>query len=110
MFLASLLPAPLLSYRIWVLFWHRTGANPLSWKGSLGAMVNRGLRPFGIELVRINDIWRPLSRWRTQTASEGLTNPFSPPFLRTFQGSRITSLQQPADFAVVIPTVLRSTL
>jgi glycosyltransferase involved in cell wall biosynthesis len=88
----------------------RAGASALSWKGTLGAAVNRVLCPFDLELVRGADFWRPLSRLRTQTASEGLTEPFSPPFLRGFQGSRITSLQEPADFAVVIPTILRSTL
>jgi hypothetical protein len=63
-----------------------------------------------LELVRDADFWRPLAGLGTSTAPGGPTKPFSAPFLRGFQGSRITSLQEPADFAVVIPTILRSTL
>ena len=82
----------------------------MSWRASVSAGANRALRPFDFQLVRGADIWRPLSKLRTQTASEGPTAPFSSPFLKGFRGSRITSLQEPADFTVLIPTILRSTL
>jgi hypothetical protein len=45
-----------------------------------------------------------------QPAPGGPTKPFSAPFLRGLQGSQIASLQEPADFAVVMPTALRPTV
>jgi glycosyltransferase involved in cell wall biosynthesis len=82
----------------------------LTWKASLAAAANRILRPFDFQLVRRADIWQPLSQLRIQNAFEDPTEPFSTPFLRGYQGNRIRSLQEPADFTVVIPTILRPTL
>ena len=77
-------------------------------------MSNRILRRFDVKLVRSSkrthhdEIWRPLSDL-IEPAPEGPTKPFCAPFLKGLQGSQIASLQQPADFAVVMPTVLQPT-
>ncbi len=81
----------------------------MTWKASLAAAANHVLRRYDIQLIRGADLWRPLSQLRRQPA-EGPTQPFSAPFLKGFQGSRIASLQQPFDFAVVMQTMLRSTI
>lgn len=82
----------------------------MTWKASIAAMANGILRRFDIQLVRGVDIWRPLSQLGKQPIPEGLTAPFSAPFLKGLHGSGITSLQAPADFAVVMPTMLRPTI
>jgi hypothetical protein len=89
----------------------------LSWKTSLAAAANRVLRRFNAELVNASErkrqhdeILRPLSRLNVQPALGGPADPFSTPFLKGFQGSQIASLQEPVDFAVVMPTVLRPTI
>jgi hypothetical protein len=56
-----------------------------------------------------DEIWRPLSDL-IEPPCEGPAEPFSAPFLTGVRGSQIASLQEPADFAVVMPTVLRSTI
>src|SRR5205814_8657034 len=63
-----------------------------------------------IQCIRGSDIWRPLTQLGKQPCPGGLTEPFSPPFLKGFHGSKIRSLQEPADFAVVMPTILRPTI
>jgi len=68
------------------------------------------LRPFDIQLVRNPAFWNPLTQLGNQPAPERLTEPFSAPFVRGFQGKDVKSLQQPADFAVVIVTTLRPTI
>jgi hypothetical protein len=82
----------------------------LSWKAGLGAAANRVLRPFGVQLVHGVRFWKPLTQLGKQPVAERPTEPFSAPFLRGFQGKNIKSLQEPADFAVVIPTMLRPTI
>ena len=82
----------------------------MSWKVSLAAAANQVLRRFDIQLIRGVDLWKPLSQLGDQPASENITAPFSVPFLKVFRGSKIGSLQEPFDFAVVIPTTLRPTL
>jgi hypothetical protein len=82
----------------------------LSWKASLIGLANGILRPFDIELVRSAGLWRPLGDFGKQPVAERLTEPFSMPFLNGFQGRNIRTLQEPADFAVVIPTTLRPTI
>lgn len=87
----------------------------MTWKASLVLISNHILRRFDIKLVRSSkrthhdEIWRPLSDL-IEPAPGGPTNPFSPPFLKGLQGSEIVSLQKPADFAVVMPTVLQPTI
>jgi hypothetical protein len=81
----------------------------VSLEANLALSANYMLRPFDIELVRVSGIWRPLERLEVLPDPEQ-TNPFSAPFLKGFQGSQIKSSQKPADFAVVIPTVLRPTI
>src|SRR5262249_56879281 len=78
-------------------------------------MSNRILRRFDVKLVRSSkrthhdEIWRPLSDL-IEPAPGGPSKPFSAPFLKGLQGSQIASLQNPADFAVVMPTVLQPTI
>jgi hypothetical protein len=79
-------------------------------RASLGLATNRVLRRFDAELVRPSHIWRPLLGLGLQPAPREPTKPFSPPFLKGLQGSQIASLQKPADFAVVMPTVLQHTI
>ena len=99
----------------------KVGSNPLHgtphliWKASLAQAMNRILRRFDLKLVRASkrtyhdEIWRPLSDL-IEPPPEVQAEPFSPPFLTGLQGSQIASLQEPADFAVVMPTVLRPTI
>jgi hypothetical protein len=103
----------------------------LSWKRSLAVTANRILRRFDAELVSTrqrqkqrdemqrqrdemqrqrNEIWRPLSQLGFQPVSGKPVEAFSAPFLKGFQGTQIASLQDPVDFAVVIPTILRPTI
>jgi len=82
----------------------------LSWKVGLAAAANRILRRFDIRLVRGVDLWRPLSQTGSQPVARSPIPPFSAPFLTGYRGSKIVSLQDPADFAVVIPTVLRPSI
>ena len=56
-----------------------------------------------------DEIWRPLGDLIEPAPGEP-TKPFSAPFLKGLQGSQIASLQKPADFAVVMPTVLQPTI
>jgi hypothetical protein len=79
-------------------------------RASLGLAANRFLRRFDAELVRASDIWRPLLGLGFQPAAGEPSKPFSAPFLKGLQGTKIGSLQKPADFAVVMPTVLRQTI
>jgi hypothetical protein len=78
-------------------------------------MSNRTLRRFDVKLVRSSkgthhdEIWRPLSDLVEPAPGEP-TKPFSAPFLRVLEGSQIATLQKPADFAVVMPTVLQPTV
>src|SRR5205814_4346999 len=62
---------------------------------------------FDFELNRTSALWRPLGGWAPGPAAEA---PRSLPFVKVTQGKKIGSLQQPADFAVVIPTILRPTI
>jgi Glycosyl transferase family 2 len=55
-------------------------------------------------------VWRPLTQLGDELPLEGPTEPFSAPFLRGIRGSKIASLQEPVDFAVVMPTTLRPTI
>jgi hypothetical protein len=73
----------------------------MSWKARLSGVANGILRPFDLELVRTGGFW---------SVAVSPTEPFSIPFLNGFQGRNIKSLQDPADFAVVIPTTLRPTI
>jgi hypothetical protein len=82
----------------------------LSWRANLAARLNRVLRPLDIQVVRGVDVWRPLTQLGRQPDPGPYSSPFSPPFLKSFQGSKLDSLQQPADFAVVMPTTLRKTI
>lgn len=82
----------------------------MSWKASLAAAANYILRCADIQLIRNVDFWKPLSHLGKQPVTERPFEPFSAPFLRAFQGSKVTSLQGPTDFAVVIPTILRPTI
>jgi hypothetical protein len=82
----------------------------MTWKAKLAATANGVLRPLGIQVVRGAEVWRPLTQLGRQPAPGGITVPFSMPFLKGFQGSKIASLQQPADFSVVMPTILRTTI
>jgi hypothetical protein len=63
-----------------------------------------------MHLTRRTDLWRTLSQLGKQPSPQGATEPFSAPFLKGFRGSDIVSLEEPADFAVVIPTMLRPTI
>jgi hypothetical protein len=84
----------------------------LSWRASLVRASNRILRRFDVKLVRSSkrtyhdDIWRPSSDL-IEPAPGRPIKPFSAPFLKGLQGAQIASLQDPADFAVVMPTVLQ---
>ncbi len=82
----------------------------MAWKAWLAAAANRGLRRFDIQLIRGVDLWKPLSQLGNQPAAEMTIEPFSQPLLESFKGSKIRSLQEPADFAVIIPTTLRASL
>jgi hypothetical protein len=79
-------------------------------KARLAQATKHILRQFDAELVRASEFWRPLTKLGLQPAPGGPTKPFSTPFLKGIQGSQIASLQEPADFAVVMPTVLRATI
>ena len=87
----------------------------MSWRSNLVLTSNRILRRFDVKLVRRSkrthhdEIWRPLSDLIEPAPGEP-TKPFSAPFLKGLQGSQIASLQKPADFAVVMPTVLQPTI
>jgi Transposase DDE domain group 1 len=87
----------------------------LSWRSNLVLTLNRILRRFDVKLVRSSkrthhdEIWRPLSDLVEPAPGEP-TKPFSAPFLKGLEGSQIASLQKPADFAVVMPTVLQPTV
>jgi hypothetical protein len=87
----------------------------LSWRSNLVATLNRILHRFDLKLVRSSrrmhhdEIWRPLGDLIEPAPGEP-TKPFSAPFLKGLQGSQIASLQKPADFAVVMPTVLQPTI
>jgi hypothetical protein len=79
-------------------------------RGRLTLAAKHTLQLFDVELGRNSEFWRPLTKLGLQPAPGGPTKPFSPPFLKGIQGTQISSLQEPADFAVVMPTVLRSTI
>jgi hypothetical protein len=85
----------------------RSLSSPL--KISLALWANYMLRSFDVELVRASQIWRPLKQLEPLPKPDPM-QPFSAPFLKGLQGSQIGSLQKPADFAVVMPTVLRPTI
>jgi hypothetical protein len=87
----------------------KLGSLSSSLEASLALSANYMLRPFDIQLLRVSRTWRPLERLEVLPDPEQ-TTPFSAPFLKGFQGSQIESLQKPADFAVVMPTVLRPTI
>lgn len=82
----------------------------MTWKARLAAAANDVLHRFDIQLIRGVNIWRPLSQLGRQPVPAGPAEPFSAPFLKGFHGSKVGSLQQPFDFAVVMPTVLRPTV
>jgi hypothetical protein len=82
----------------------------LSWRAGLGAAANRILRLFDIELVPRISSRKQLTQLGQQPRVATPTEPFSAPFLKGFRGRSIKSLQQPADFAVVMTTTLRSTI
>jgi hypothetical protein len=83
----------------------------LNLKAGLAFAANRILHRFGAELVPLHDeIWRPLSQLGVQPPPGEPTDALSAPLLKVFHGNRITSLQEPVDFAVVMSTVLRSSI
>ena len=82
----------------------------MTWKSNTSKVVNQILRRFDIQCIRGSDIWRPLARLGRQPIPVGLTEPFSPPLVKSFQGRKLRSLQASADFAVIMPTVLRPTI
>ncbi len=82
----------------------------MSWRDKLARTANEILRPFDIKLVRASELteaWRPLAPLRRHPAPGGITVPFSEPFIKGYCGSKIRSVQEPADFAVVMQTMLR---
>jgi hypothetical protein len=82
----------------------------LSWKANIAAATKQFLRRFDVQLIRGADIWRPLTQLGKLPNPGGPTAPFSAPFLKGFHGSKVGSLQEPADFAVIMPTILRPTI
>lgn len=82
----------------------------MTWRASLANALNHVLQRFDIQLVRGVDLWQPLTQLGQQPEPGSRARPFSAPFLRTFHGAKVTSLQEPADFAVVMPTILRATV
>lgn len=92
----------------------------MSWRADLAAVANRILRRYDAELVRgaelrqreeaWKELWRPLSRLGNQPPRAQPSEALSAPFLKVFRGRKISSLQEPFDFAVVMPTTLRTTI
>jgi hypothetical protein len=82
----------------------------VTWKARLATAANQVLRRYDVQLIRGVDFWRPTSQLGRQPKPGRPDSPSFGPFLHGFQGSRVESLQQPFDFAVVIQTVLRPTI
>jgi hypothetical protein len=81
----------------------------MSLKGQFLWTVNRLLRSFDIEIVRYSDLWRPTNHLGPQPRRDPPTLSVETPFLKVFQGNAV-DLRDRFDFAVVIPTTLRSTI
>jgi hypothetical protein len=81
------------------------------WKSRLVASLNRLLSRYDIRIVRGSHIWRPMSQLGSQPAA-GVVSAVAPPnpFFRVYAGSAVGSPQQPFDFAVVMPTILRPSI
>src|SRR5438045_9684916 len=82
----------------------------MGWKRKTVEAVNWMLRPSDLRVVRANEItesWTPLE-WSNHPS--GVSKPpFSGAFLRSYLG-RAVSPQEPAGFAVVMQSMLRSKL
>jgi hypothetical protein len=82
----------------------------LTWKARLATATNQVLRRYDVQVIRGADVWRPMSQLGRQPAPGQPGKPSFGPFLHGFQGSRVESMQQPFDFAIIMPTVLRPTI
>ena len=81
----------------------------MSWKERLARAVNGLLSSCDIQIARSTDLWRPTSQLGRQLRPGARASNIEAPFLKVFQG-RDADLQNSFDFAVVMPTTLRTTI
>ena len=70
------------------------------------------LSRLNLQLISRTDFvetWRPFLHSNSH-AEAHVTTPSGPPFLKHYRGRLVRSPQKPADFAVVMPTILRPTI
>jgi hypothetical protein len=84
----------------------------MSWKTRAATLANALLRRYDIRVVRGVDTWHPTTQLGTQPAppESALNDRGFEPFFKSYIGEAVGALQRPFDFAVVMPTTLRSTI
>jgi hypothetical protein len=84
----------------------------MSWRTPVAGLINAALHRYDIQFVRGTDIWRPTAELgRQPEPSEPTPDRRGPmPFFKSYIGESVAALQTPFDFAVVMPTTLRSTI
>jgi glycosyltransferase involved in cell wall biosynthesis len=84
----------------------------MAWKAAVAGLVNAALRPYDIRVVRGVDIWHPMTQLGRQPEPPPQANDqtFAGPFFKNYLGESVGALQDPFDFAVVMPSILRSTI
>lgn len=84
----------------------------MSWKTTGARLINAALRRYDIRLVRGVDAWHPVTQLgRQPEAPTILPDREGPgPFLKSYTGKAVGTLQKPFDFAVVMPTILNRTI
>ena len=76
-------------------------------KHDIAAFLNRRLRGWDMVITRRSDLWRPTVQLGHQPQPQAATQPARAPMLRSFGLENATTI---FDFAVVMPTTLRSTI
>lgn len=84
----------------------------MSWKSKSAKFVNDILAAYDIRLLRASDTWHHITQLGRQPEPRivAAEPDRAEPYFRTYAGTSIGTMQQPFDFAVVMPTILRPTI
>lgn len=81
-----------------------------SWKAGGKRMANRLLGRFGKRMVGIDELWRPTRLLGSQPQPVAAAATARAAYLNVYSGKAVATTQPAFDFAVVMPTTLRSTI
>lgn len=84
----------------------------MSWKAAVAKLINSALATYDVRVVRGADLWHFTTQLgRQPEPSKSVADRTqAEPFLRSYIGKSVGTLQAPFDFTVVMPSILRPTI